>query len=218
MKNKNLPTLQELHYDVDVAFKNDSLNLLLNQDPPDSWVKKHPFVNTKYIPIERVEFLLTKIFQQWRVEVLDSKALFHSVAVTVRLHYMNPTNGEWSFQDGVGAVAVQTDKGASASDLGAIKSGAIMMALPAAKSYAVKDAAEQLGKIFGKDLNRRDVIAFTPTYEDTREQERVVEWINDKRTTLQQLNAFNTLDLYAKYREDEFIQTTLKNRIDENQM
>jgi hypothetical protein len=31
-----------------------------------------------------------------------------------------------------------------------------MMAAPAAKSYAVKDAAEQIGAIFGKNLNRAD--------------------------------------------------------------
>ena len=35
-----------------------------------------------------------------------------------------------------------------------------MKAAPAAESYAIKDAAEKLGKIFGKDLNRKDVIGY----------------------------------------------------------
>jgi len=35
-----------------------------------------------------------------------------------------------------------------------------MKAAPAAESYAVKDAAEKIGKIFGKDLNRADQIVY----------------------------------------------------------
>ena len=35
-----------------------------------------------------------------------------------------------------------------------------MMAAPSAESFAIKDAAEKLGKIFGKDLNRKDAMAY----------------------------------------------------------
>lgn len=166
--NKNLPTLADLHHDREVAFKNDQLNLLLNQPVPEKWVKDHPFAkNVKYIPIEKVEYLLTRIFQEWKVEVLSEGVMFQSVYVKVRLHYKNPISGEWSFHDGLGAVGVQTDAGKSASDLAAIKQDAIMKALPAAESYAIKDAAEKLGELFGKNLNRKETMAFTAAY-DTR--------------------------------------------------
>lgn len=36
------------------------------------------------------------------------------------------------------------------------------MAVPSAKVYAVKDAAEMFGKIFGKDVNRRTEIDYNP--------------------------------------------------------
>lgn len=39
-----------------------------------------------------------------------------------------------------------------------------MKALPTAESYAIKDAAEKLGKLFGKDLNRKDELAFEAKY------------------------------------------------------
>ena len=170
--SSKLPTLQELNCDLESAFKHDQLNLLLNQQPKKEWVKEHPFAkNVKYIPIERVEFMLTKIFQQWKVEVLAEWQMFNSVYVRVRLHYLNPVNGQWQFHDGLGAVGVQTDKGASASDLSAIKQDAIMKALPAAESYAVKDAAEKLGTLFGKNLNRKDVIEYTMTYDKTTVEE-----------------------------------------------
>lgn len=165
---RQLPTLQDLHYDVEKAFKQDQLNLLLNQPVPQAWIKDHPFAkNVKYIPIEKVEFLLTRIFQEWRVEILSEGQLFQSVYVKVRLHYKNPLTGEWSFHDGLGAVGVQTDAGKPASDLGAIKQDAIMKALPAAESYALKDAAEKLGELFGKNLNRKDTVGFSGAYMDT---------------------------------------------------
>lgn len=162
---KNLPTLADLHHDVEAAFKQDQLNLLLNQPVPEKWVKDHPFAkNVKYIPIEKIEFLLTRIFQEWRVEVVAEGVMFQSVYVKVRLHYKNPLTGEWSFHDGLGAVGVQTDAGKSASDLAAIKQDAIMKALPAAESYAIKDAAEKLGELFGKNLNRKDTAVFSGAY------------------------------------------------------
>lgn len=159
-----LPTLAELHHDINAAFQHDKLNLLLNQPPHQSWIKKHPMTKGDYLPIDKVEFMLTRIFQQWKVEVLRFDALFQSVAVHVRLHYLNPITGQWQYHDGVGACPVQTDAGKSAADLGAIKNAAVQMALPAAESYAIKDAAEKLGSLFGKDLNRKDTVLFAGAY------------------------------------------------------
>ena len=175
-KKVSLPTLQDLHQDIDTAFKNDQLNLLVNQPVPASWIKDHPFAKSegkpiKYIPIDKVEFLLTKIFQRWRFEVTNVGQLFNSVYVQGRLHYLNPTNDDWDFQDGVGAVGVQTEAGASASNMEKIRADAVMKALPAAKSYALKDAAENIGIIFGKNLNRKDTLGFTPSFTDRPENQ-----------------------------------------------
>lgn len=108
--------------------------------------------------------MLTRIFQEWYPEVIRFEQLFQSVAVHVRLHYKNPLTGEWAYKDGVGACPVQTNAGTSAADLSAIKNNAIQLALPAAKSYAIKDAAECFGALFGKDLNRKDIIMFAGAY------------------------------------------------------
>ena len=170
-EQRPLPKIQDLHNDLQEAFKTDQLNLLLNQPPKKEWVKDHPFAkNVKYLPIDKVEFMLTKIFGEWRVEILSEGQMFNSVYVKVRLHYKRPTDGEWSFHDGLGAVGVQTDKGASASDLSAIKQDAIMKALPAAESYAIKDAAEKLGVLFGKDLNRKETMAYEASFTEVNEK------------------------------------------------
>lgn len=182
---------QELH-----QFKQmDDYLEIVNQEPPRGLVKDHPTASgVKYIPIDKIELMLTKIFQEWYVEIKETKQLLNSLSVTVRLHYKVPVTGEWRFQDGVGAVPIQVDKGKNASDLSAIKSNAIMLGLPSAESYAVKDAAEKIGSVFGGNLNRKDTIAFTPSYsvhvfrtdEDYKTElatlksaEAIRDWINE---------------------------------------
>jgi hypothetical protein len=156
-----LPSIAELYQETEERGKENALNVLLNQPPKAEWIKDHPFIKkVKYLPVERVEWLLTRIFIDWRLEIKDVKLIGNSVVVTVRLHYLSVTSGEWKYQDGVGASPLQTDEGAGAIDFNHIKSAAVMMAAPAAESYAFKDAAEKIGKLFGKDLNRKDIIIY----------------------------------------------------------
>jgi hypothetical protein len=156
-----LPTLQSLYDDLEIKKPQNDLNILLNQPPSPSWIKNHPFAKgVKYIPIERIEYLLTRIFIKWRVEVKSVQTVANSVVVTVRLHYQNVENKDWSWQDGIGAAPIQTEKNAGAMEWDKVRSDAVMKAAPAAESYAFKDAAEKIGKLFGKDLNRKDEIIY----------------------------------------------------------
>lgn len=162
MKN-NLPTLADLTTDVEVAYKSDQLNLLLNQPPPNTWVKDHPFIKGyKYLPIDKVEHLLRKIFKSYRIEITGQGTSFNAVWVTVRVHFKDPITGEWSYHDGIGAAQLQTQKGTSPADLANINNGAVMMAFPIAKSVAIKDACDHFGSLFGANLNRRDIVEFVP--------------------------------------------------------
>tara|TARA_S200002703_G_C3800972_1_gene247537 strand:- start:2270 stop:2911 length:642 start_codon:yes stop_codon:yes gene_type:complete len=164
-------TLSQIEKNPELSKNQENLKVILNHKPAKAWVKEHPFARgVKYIPIGQVENLLDTIFLDWRIEIISTSQLFNSVAVQVRLHYLNPVNGEWSYHDGVGAVGIQTDKGKAASDLTAVKQDSVMKALPAAKSYAIKDAAEHLGAIFGRDLNRKEEYAFNRTRLNKEEQ------------------------------------------------
>lgn len=160
MENNKLPKLADLYSieQAEQAFKKDTFNWLMNQQPNAKWVKENKYAgNSKYIPIGIIETLLQKVLKEFKIEVLREGVMFNSVYVTIRLHYLN-IDGNWSFFDGVGAAELQTKAGSSAADLGAINKGAVMMALPMAKSYAIKDAAEHFGTLFGRDLNRKDVM------------------------------------------------------------
>lgn len=159
---KKLPTLAELVNDNDATLreKENAFMVLLNNEPPSEWVKTHPMTKGKYIPIERVEYMLSRIFVKWWVDVKTVQTIANSVVVTVRVNVINPITGESDYQEGVGAAPIQTDKGATAMDLTSVKSDAIMKAAPAAESYAIKDAVQKWGKLFGNSLNRKDEISF----------------------------------------------------------
>jgi len=159
---RQLPTYDELvSGDIELKNKQVGTNLLLNREPPKEWLKEHPMAKgVKYLPIERVEYMLISIFKKWNVEVRQVQVIANSVVVTIRLYYQDVLSNEMLWQDGIGASPIQTDKGAGAMDWNHTKNDAVMKAAPAAESYAVKDAAEKIGKLFGKDMNRADKIMY----------------------------------------------------------
>lgn len=160
-----LPTLAELTVETETTKKENALMVLLNQPPPEKWLTEYPAFmkmpkDAKYIPIGRIKYLLHRIYTKWWVEVIDRQVMANAVTCTVRLFVVNPITGETEHNDGVGGVDIQTEKGASAMDSGKTKAMAIMKALPAAKSFAIKDAAEEFGKIFGRDLSLKEDISY----------------------------------------------------------
>lgn len=157
-----LPTIAELFEDsIEVAGKSEGLNFILNTPPPEKWIKTHPIIgNYRYLPIDKVEHLLRKIFKKYRIEVIREGTAFNGVFVVVRVHYLNPVTGEMDFHDGIGACQLQTKSGSSPADLANINNGAISMAFPIAKTVAIKDACDHFGAIFGCNLNRKDTIPF----------------------------------------------------------
>ncbi len=202
-----LPTLQELYKDTDLTVQADQLLVILNTQPPESWVKTHPYIaKYKYLPIDKIEYLLKKIFKRYRIEVLREGTSFNGVYVVVRVHYLNPITGEWDFHDGIGAAALQVKAGSSPADLANINNGALSMAFPIAKTVAIKDACDHFGTTFGSDLNRKDTFAFqadakladvAKTKEEQR-MEKLIEKAKD-RETLEGLKAHLTEKLQSQF-------------------
>ena len=158
---KKIPSLSDLYADREAMVKQNELNIILNAEPKPEWVKVHPMSKQKYVPIERIEYLLTVIFGSWNVEVKEVKLIANSVVVTIRLHVKNPLTGEDMYQDGIGAMPIQIKKDSGgAIDFQNMNSNAIQLGAPAAESYAIKDAAEKFGKIFGNDVNRKDSVNY----------------------------------------------------------
>lgn len=171
-----LPTIVELFSDeIEFAAKQEGLNAILNTPPPDKWLKEHPYIKVektdqmgnkvkvpyKYLPIDKVEYLLRKIFKKYSVKITGQGTAFNGVWVTVRVEYFSPATGEMESQDGVGAIHLQVKSGSSPADLQNINNGALSMAFPLAKTLAIKDACELIGNIFGANVSRNDTLQFS---------------------------------------------------------
>lgn len=157
--------INEIVSDIELKERIGEFQYKLNAKPPKDWIKKHPFIKEyHYLPIERVEFLIRTLFQQWEWKVNDYKVIANSITVHGTLKVLDPVTNNWLSYDGLGAVDIQLKSGSNATEMNNIVSGAIMKGLPSAESYALKDAAEKLGTIFGGDLNRKDEIVFKSVY------------------------------------------------------
>jgi hypothetical protein len=151
---------------LEEAIKLDTVNAFLNTPPRADWLKPRPpgKGKGKYLPISRIEQLLTAICQKWYVEIKSTTVLGNSICSVVTLHYFLPQLNEWRKMDGCGAAPLQVDAGADATDTSALKSAAVQMAAPMSVSYAVKDAAQRIGAIFGRDINNKDAEKFAGIY------------------------------------------------------
>lgn len=210
MKEKQtLPVLADLVSDLETYGKADEINFLLNQEPPKKWIKEHPYIRGhKYIPIDKIEYLLRKIFKRYRIEVLREGTSFNGVYVSVRVHYLNPIVGEWDYHDGIGAIHLQTKKGSSPADLQDINNGALSMAFPLAKSLAIKDACDMFGKLFGSDLNRRDTLPADLSAKRKDKKEELVQLFGEKRNKLNPEDA-DRLEEIIITREEESYQKAI---------
>lgn len=188
-----LPKIQDLYLDKEEAYKNDALQALLNSQPKQEWIKVHPFIKGyRYLPIDKIEFLLQKIFKKYRIEILREGVSFNGVYVVVRVHYLNPVTNEMEFHDGIGASQLQTAKGTTPAQLENINNGALSMAYPMAKTIAIKDACDHFGNLFGANLNRKDTLNYTideslkQDNADKKAFDRIIAHI-EKSETIEQL-------------------------------
>lgn len=192
-----LPKLEELYSDIEQVTKFNDLNKLLNCQPKPEWLKVNKFANNStYLPIGIIEYLLTSIFIKWRVEVKEVAVIANSVVCTVRLHVLDPITGEWDWQDGVGASPIQTAKGASATDFGQVNTAAVQMAAPASESYAFKDAAEKFGRLFGKDLNRNDMLNYEAMLYNKMQPQVKVEIPEELKMVIEVADKENLANIY----------------------
>lgn len=154
-----LPTINELiSMELTEREKGNALNVLLNQTPPPQWLKKQNGV--LHLPIDKVRYLLSKIYVDWSETIKNVIMVANSIVVTITLNYTCPLTGKEKQMDGIGGAPVNTQKGASAVDFDKILHDSIHKAVGSAASFALKNAAKKLGRIFGSDLMKDDVIPY----------------------------------------------------------
>lgn len=145
--------------DLGLAVQVDSLNTLLNTDPPKQWFKTHK--GNDYLPIDRVKNNIITIFQDYDWCIKSVQLIANSIVVYGTLSVINPVTGRTRNLDGIGAWPIQLKSGSAPTDFNSIIQDAIQKNAPAAESLALKNAAQKLGKLFG---GGSDDVDFTPAY------------------------------------------------------
>ena len=173
MTKKNvLATIEDPSFAV-ARKKINIFNQAISQPPPAKWIKKHNGVN--YLPIDKVEYLLTRFFLKWWPEVRQVQVIANSVVVTLRLYYLHPVDNNMSYADGVGAAPIHTESGASPGDMMKIQAYSVQKAAPSAKAFALKNAAFSIGRIFGTDIARKNTLSEYDLLDDTERFKDLIE-------------------------------------------
>ena len=158
MDTQNLPAIKSQYKDIE-AFQN-----WLNKTPAKSEIKTNPYAgNSQYIPIGIIEQRLDEMYAGlWCIDECHLQVIANSVVCALTLKVFHPVAKIWINRSGIGAIPIQLNKGESEMSFSTIKSDAIRKNAPAAKSQAIRNAAQSLGSVFGRNLNRDDVGDFTP--------------------------------------------------------
>lgn len=155
--------------DLVQATELEKFLLRLNADPKPNEIFKTPDGKASDLPISYVEMTLDELyFGMWNVRNFKAQLISNEVVGELELEVLHPVTGTWITRTGAGCIQIMVDKvpdGMSgqvrnqwALDPANKKPNALDMAYPKLKAECTKNAAKTLGKIFGRDLNRREKV------------------------------------------------------------
>ncbi len=120
--------------------------IILNRRPPAKWLKVHNGV--KYLPKQRVEELLRKLFgSDTYFEVKRYELVGNAMTCHGTLHY-TWFDGTPRKADGLGAARLQLNAGANPTDMSQLKANAVELCIGKAKTMAKKNASSEIGSLF----------------------------------------------------------------------
>lgn len=141
----------------------------LNKEPNPAEIAKTPDGKANDLPISYVEMTLDELFfGLWSTRNFTTKLISNEVVGELELEVIHPITHQTITRIGSAAIQIMVDKvpdGVSgqarnqwALDPSNKKPNALDMAYPKLKAECTKNAAKTLGKVFGRDLNRRDKV------------------------------------------------------------
>lgn len=163
------------------ALKNvQDFQIRLAKPAKKSQIKKNEMIpNLSYIPIGHIESLLDEFFfGLWETKNFQYSHIANELVGSLELVVFHPAAQKWLTRIGAGAVMIQfeakyeTDNEGKPDKKRKIKTditdirGKILNTLvkdfPHLKSTCISNAARSLGKVFGRDLNRKEEASYNP--------------------------------------------------------
>lgn len=129
----------------------------LNREPNMAEVEKTPDGKAVSLPISFIEMTLDELyFGMWELSDVTYQQIFNEVVGTGVLSVKHPVTGEKIRRVGFASVVITQDSGANIQDFNSTKKkNALDLSFPKLKAEILKNAAQSLGKVFGRDLNRK---------------------------------------------------------------
>jgi hypothetical protein len=150
-------------------------NARLNSQPSDEGIESTPDGKARTLVISHIEMTLDELFfGQWSTESFQWSAIANEVQGCLELVVTHPITGDKIRRLGCASVIIMVDRlpeslknDPQARNQWALspsnkKPNALDLAFPKLKAECLKNAAQSLGKIFGRDLNRKNVDQYRP--------------------------------------------------------
>lgn len=158
----------------DIRQRCQNFLVRLNQQPDPKSIEKTPDGRAYSLPISHVEMTLDELFfGLWSTRNFNSKVISNEVCAEMELVVIHPVTGDEVVRTGTAAVQITVDKvpeGVSGQERNRWalnpdnkKPNALDMSYPKLKAECLKNAAATLGKIFGRDINRKNADVYKPT-------------------------------------------------------
>jgi hypothetical protein len=137
----------------------------LNTEPDPREFDKTPDNKAFTLPISFVEMTLDEIFLgQWELHTVNTTQIFNEVVGTGILSVWHPITGREIRRAGFASVVITQDAKATIEEFNRTKKkNALDLSFPKLKAEITKNAAQTLGKIFGRDINRKSKDVFKPS-------------------------------------------------------
>lgn len=136
----------------------------LNREPDPREFQPTPDGKARTLPISFVEMTLDELYLgQWETTEPKYQQVFNEVIGTVELTVWHPITQRKITRAGWASVVIMQDKDATIADFNQTnKKNALDLSFPKLGAEALKNAAKSLGKIFGRDINRKEADVFKP--------------------------------------------------------
>lgn len=158
----------------------------LNLDPPPESIEPTPDGSARTVVISHIEMTLDEMFfGEWETYDFKTHVIANEVVGSLILQVIHPVSGRAIKRTGAATIQImvdavpeelkynkddskpeqarkKTERNMWALNLNNKKSSALDLGYPKLKAECLKNAAQSLGKIFGRDLNRKKADQYGP--------------------------------------------------------
>lgn len=188
----------------------ESFTERLNRPPVDTEIKINEAANnSKYLPVSYVEMELDEIFLGlWSTENFRWSVMANEVVGAIDLLVYHPVARVWIKRTGAAAVMIQqkSEKNGGTGDIADIGQkikNTLVKDFPHLETECIKSAAKKLGKVFGRDLNRKFEDSYVPVYTQESELSEDTEAIKEKLALCKDLSSLQAAwEWYGQYHEN----------------